>query len=291
MSQTAPVTVVIPAYNAADYLGVTLEALQGQTTPPERVIVVDDGSIDGTIGVANSMGVEVVSQEQRGPGAARNRALEMADTEFVAFCDADDWFVSDKLERDVRKLDELGAACLASDAWIVRGDRVDGRKNEQRVVPSVITEEALLQVRELRKRGQQRLGRTHVEAGLRIGPALLLRQEFTGTEPVPTQRRIHQAAALLQLQSLSIMSLLLSQLAKKMQRRTMLRSERHRPLQQWFSSDPMALLPGPQARAVKTFYCCSLVHERRPMRALTCPTAKPITPPRTAPWSCQRECR
>lgn len=145
MSQTAPVTVVIPAYNAADYLGVTLEALHGQTTPPQRVIVVDDGSIDGTIGVANSMGVEVVSQEQRGPGAARNRALEMADTEFVAFCDADDWFVSDKLERDVRKLDELGAACLASDAWIVRGDRVDGRKNEQRVVPSVITEEALLQ--------------------------------------------------------------------------------------------------------------------------------------------------
>lgn len=145
MSQAAPVTVVIPAYNAAAYLGTTLEALRGQTTPPERVIVVDDGSIDGTIGVAHSMGVEVVSQEQRGPGAARNRALQMADTEFVAFCDADDWFVSDKLERDVQKLGELGAACLSSDAWIVRGDRIEGRKNEQRVVPNVLTEEFLLQ--------------------------------------------------------------------------------------------------------------------------------------------------
>ena len=145
MSETAPVTVVIPAYNAADFLGVTLESLRGQTRPPERVIVVDDGSIDGTIGVANSMGVEVVSQQRGGPGAARNRALQMAETEFVAFCDADDWFVSDKLERDVLKLEELGAACLSSDAWVVRGDSIDGRKNEQRAVPNVLTEEYLLQ--------------------------------------------------------------------------------------------------------------------------------------------------
>lgn len=145
MSQKAPVTVVIPAYNAAAFLGVTLEALRGQTTPPERVIVVDDGSVDGTIGVANSLGAEVVSQEQRGPGAARNRALQMVETEFVAFCDADDWFVPDKLERDVKKLDELGAACLCSDAWVVRDDSIDGRKNEQRAVPGVLTEELLLQ--------------------------------------------------------------------------------------------------------------------------------------------------
>ena len=145
MSQTAPVTVVIPAYNAADYLGVTLEALQGQTTPPERVIVVDDGSVDGTIGVANRFGVEVVSQDQRGPGAARNRGVEMATSQYVAFCDADDWFVPDKLERDIRQLERLNAACVASDAWIVRDDRIEGRKNERRVVPEVLTEEHLIQ--------------------------------------------------------------------------------------------------------------------------------------------------
>ena len=80
MTETVPVTVVIPAYNAAEFLGVTLEAVLGQTAQPERVIVIDDGSIDGTIGVANRFGVEVVSQDQRGPGAARNRGVEMATT-------------------------------------------------------------------------------------------------------------------------------------------------------------------------------------------------------------------
>ena len=100
-------------------------------------------------------------------------------------------------------------------------------------------------------------------------PALLPCQQFTGTKPVPTQRRIHPAAALLKLQSLSIMSLLLSQLAKKMQRRTMLRVQRNGPLQQRFSRDPMALLPSLEARAVELLSGGRLVHGRRPMRALT----------------------
>ena len=87
MTRTAPVTVVIPAFNAAPYLGVTLEAVQEQTLVPERVIVVDDGSTDDTVRIAEGFGVEVVSQDQQGPGAARNRGVEMAETEFVAFPD------------------------------------------------------------------------------------------------------------------------------------------------------------------------------------------------------------
>src|SRR5690606_27942020 len=101
MTPKAPVTVVVPAFNAAPFLGVTLEALLTQTIVPEQIIVVDDGSTDGTAAIAEQMGVRLIRQDQKGPGAARNRGLELAQTEFVAFCDADDWYVPNKLERGI----------------------------------------------------------------------------------------------------------------------------------------------------------------------------------------------
>jgi len=144
MTPTASVTVIVPAYNAAPFLRVTLDALQAQTQTPEKIIVIDDGSTDDTAAIANKMGVEVIHQDQKGPGAARNRGLEVADTDFVAFCDADDWYVPDKLERAIDMLDKLGAACMSTDAWVVREDSVEGRKNEPRPIPSVLTQEYLL---------------------------------------------------------------------------------------------------------------------------------------------------
>lgn len=144
MSRTAPVTVVVPAYNAAPYLAVTLQSLQQQTTVPEQIVVVDDGSTDDTAKIAEGFGATVLRQQQKGPGAARNRGLEVATAEFVAFLDADDWYVPDKLERSVELLTELRAGCMATDAWVVRGDRIEGRKNHHRPVPTVLTLELLL---------------------------------------------------------------------------------------------------------------------------------------------------
>lgn len=142
---TCPVTVVIPAFQAEPYLRVTLQSLQQQTKLPEAIVLVDDGSTDGTAAIAREFGVTLVQQAQRGPGAARNRGIELATTEFVAFLDADDWYTPDKLERSVKILDQLRAACLCTDAWTVRKDRIEGRKNQQRTVPTVLTTERLLQ--------------------------------------------------------------------------------------------------------------------------------------------------
>lgn len=144
MSSTVPVTVVVPAFNAAPYLEVTLQSLKDQTTAPERIVVVDDGSTDGTPDIAERLGVECVRQPNSGPGAARNRGLAAVETPLVAFLDADDWYAPGKLERSVAHLFELGAACVATDAWVVRGDRVDRRKNDRRPVPVVLTLEMLL---------------------------------------------------------------------------------------------------------------------------------------------------
>lgn len=144
MNRNAPVTVIVPAYNAAPFLQVTLQSLQQQTVQPTQVILVDDGSTDDTAAIAERHGATVIRQKQRGPGAARNRGLAEATTEFVAFLDADDWYVPDKLERCVTTLTDLNAASIATDAWIVRDDRVEGRKNQQRVVPTALTLELLL---------------------------------------------------------------------------------------------------------------------------------------------------
>ncbi|MBL8724826.1 MAG: glycosyltransferase family 2 protein [Planctomycetes bacterium] len=144
MTRTAPVAVVIPAHNAAQYLPLALDSLRQQTTVPAEVVVVDDGSRDDTAAVAERLGATVLRQDQAGPGAARNRGLRRATAEFVAFLDADDWFALSKLERSVATLQRLGARCVATDAWLVRGDRVEHRKNERRFVPEVVTMERLL---------------------------------------------------------------------------------------------------------------------------------------------------
>ena len=144
MTGKTSVTVIVPAYNAAPFVDVTLKALLSQTQVPEEIILVDDGSTDETAAIAEGLGVRVVHQKRKGPGAARNRGLELAKTEFVAFCDADDWYVPDKLERAVEMLNTLGASCASTDAWVVRDDRVERRKNEPQPIPNVLTLEYLL---------------------------------------------------------------------------------------------------------------------------------------------------
>ncbi|MCR9244612.1 MAG: glycosyltransferase family 2 protein [bacterium] len=139
-----PISVVIPAYNAATFLPMTLDSLAQQTRPPAVVYVVDDGSTDDTATIAEARGAKVIRQQQRGPAAARNRGVEAAETEYVAFLDADDWYGPDKLEKSFAMLDQLGATCLATDAWQVLGDRVDRRKNDTRRVPTVLTQELLI---------------------------------------------------------------------------------------------------------------------------------------------------
>ncbi|MBI4786955.1 MAG: glycosyltransferase [Chloroflexi bacterium] len=84
-------SVVIPAYNAERVLGACLDALLAQTAPRDsyEIIVADDGSTDGTRRVAESRGVRVVTQPNRGPGAARNLGARRARGDILLFLDAD----------------------------------------------------------------------------------------------------------------------------------------------------------------------------------------------------------
>jgi glycosyltransferase involved in cell wall biosynthesis len=100
------VSVMIGAYNAAPYLGEAIESVFAQDYEPIELIVVDDGSTDGTADVARSFErVKVVSQENAGNGAARNRAIEEASGDLYAFLDADDRFTPGKLSLQKDALD------------------------------------------------------------------------------------------------------------------------------------------------------------------------------------------
>jgi glycosyltransferase involved in cell wall biosynthesis len=85
------VSVVIPARDAAGTLGATLAGLAAQSRPPDEVIVVDDGSSDSTVAIAEASPVvtTVVRGRGAGPGAARNAGAAVADGDVLAFLDAD----------------------------------------------------------------------------------------------------------------------------------------------------------------------------------------------------------
>jgi len=100
------VSVMIGVYNGAPYLSEAIESVQAQTYRPYELIVVDDGSDDGSGEIARGFDeVQYIRQPRGGNGAARNRAVEAASGDFFAFLDADDRFVADKLERQMTALD------------------------------------------------------------------------------------------------------------------------------------------------------------------------------------------
>jgi len=102
------VSVIIPAYNAAEFLPGTLDSVLNQSLKARDVILVDDGSTDGTPKIAESYAgaVTYLRQENRGVAAARNRGLEQVTGDYVCFLDADDYFYPENLRLKVQLLEE-----------------------------------------------------------------------------------------------------------------------------------------------------------------------------------------
>lgn len=114
-SDRAAVTIIVPGYQVADYAGEALDSLRAQTRGDWAAILVDDGSTDGTAEIfadaaaADSRFRLVHHGHQRGLGAARNTGLDLVETTYVGFLDADDAFTPSALERLVGVLDETGS--------------------------------------------------------------------------------------------------------------------------------------------------------------------------------------
>ncbi len=99
MDNNSSVSVIIPVYNCRDYLAEAIESVLAQTLSPAEIIVVDDGSTDGSADVAKqfSSDVQYCFQPNAGTGAARNKGIELARGDFFSFLDADDYWLENKL--------------------------------------------------------------------------------------------------------------------------------------------------------------------------------------------------
>src|SRR4051812_24229138 len=115
----ARISVVVPAFNVEAYLQECLASIAAQTAPDLEVIVVDDGSADGTRAVAEAFAAgdprfRVISQPNRGLGAARNAGVAAARGTYLAFVDGDDVLPP-------RAYEHLGAALLRSGSDFATG--------------------------------------------------------------------------------------------------------------------------------------------------------------------------
>mgnify|MGYP002632345418 CR=1 FL=1 len=123
---SADVTVIIPAYRAENTIDRALQSVVAQTCRPRACVVVDDGSPDATLAAASSwqgrmedIALTVIHQDNAGAGAARNRALREAQTAYVAFLDADDEWLPEKLARCMARLTDTATVLVAHDSFSV----------------------------------------------------------------------------------------------------------------------------------------------------------------------------
>ena len=115
MASASNISVIIPLYNKASEIELTLRSVLSQSLPPREIIVVDDGSTDGSAEVVERLAtplVRLIRQQNRGVSAARNRAMQEATGEWVALLDGDDMWSSDYLST-VAEMIERWPACGA----------------------------------------------------------------------------------------------------------------------------------------------------------------------------------
>ena len=121
--------VVIPSYNRRHTLARALDSVLAQTLPAAEIIVVDDGSSDGTAALVEARypSVRLLRQPNRGVSAARNRGIAASECDWIALLDSDDCWRADKLERvsEAARADPDAVLIHSDETWIRRGRRVN----------------------------------------------------------------------------------------------------------------------------------------------------------------------
>ncbi|TAK26073.1 MAG: glycosyltransferase [Chloroflexota bacterium] len=128
------VSVIIPTFNYGHFICQAIDSVLNQTFDDLEIIVVDDGSSDDTVARIGQYGggrVRLIQQDHRGPSAARNRAYPETTGEFVAFLDADDLWLPDKLERQIPLLEADERVGLVAGAYYLQIDATGERFERQ----------------------------------------------------------------------------------------------------------------------------------------------------------------
>ena len=108
------VSIIMPAYNCADYIAESIKSVQNQSYRNWELIVADDNSTDGTVDTVRSVAADdnrihlLETDINLGPAAARNRAINAAQGDYIAFLDSDDIWFPDKLSRQISFMEQTG---------------------------------------------------------------------------------------------------------------------------------------------------------------------------------------
>jgi glycosyltransferase involved in cell wall biosynthesis len=115
------VSILIPAFNAENWIAETIKSAIGQTWQRKEIIIVDDGSIDQTLAAARqfaSRGVAVVTHQNQGGAATRNHALSLSQGDYIQWLDSDDLLAPDKITKQMEASEEYrGDRMLYSSGW------------------------------------------------------------------------------------------------------------------------------------------------------------------------------
>ena len=126
---TTHISVIIPTFNRAETLSRAITSVLNQSYRNLELIVVDDGSTDGTAGIVHTFDDKRISyyyQENKGVSAARNLGLSKALGRLAAFLDSDDYWLPSKLEQQVKFMHQTGfRICQTRELWIRGGKRVN----------------------------------------------------------------------------------------------------------------------------------------------------------------------
>lgn len=127
----APVTVIIPAYNAEKTLEKAIQSIFAQTYPVEKITVIDDGSTDRTLSIAQSLSenarnnegapeIKIIASENSGVSHARNLGIKASETLYTAFLDSDDAWHNEKIEKQIKAFEKYPEASLVSTSSTVK---------------------------------------------------------------------------------------------------------------------------------------------------------------------------
>jgi len=136
------VSVIIPVYNGSAFLAEAVESVRGQADALLEVVIVDDGSTDGTAELAKGLpqaGLRYVYQDNAGPSSARNHGLTLARGDVIGFLDADDLWPVDRLRRQMRALDDNASVdVVLGRTQCVRQTGASGEDRLEKCFPPVV---------------------------------------------------------------------------------------------------------------------------------------------------------
>ena len=130
------ISVIIPTFNRIDLLKRAIDSILNQSIKPYDIIVVDDGSTDGTSDMIQQKykSIKLIQQKNSGVSAARNNGIKNAQGDWIALLDSDDEWEKNKLEEQVNKLTDNPKYefCHTNEIWIRNGIRVNQKKRHKK---------------------------------------------------------------------------------------------------------------------------------------------------------------